>query len=51
MFSDYKTTPSAKRCSQKRGIIPVPEACRPTPVISRRKSVGKQNDCKLNITD
>jgi hypothetical protein len=39
MFSDNKTTPGAKRCNQKRSIIPVAQACRQTPVISRRKSV------------
>ena len=50
MFSDNKTTPSPKRCSQKRGIIPAARAYRPTPVISRRKSVGKVNPLHQNPT-
>ncbi len=46
MFSDNKTTSGAKRCSQKRGIIPAAPTFRPTPVIPRRKSFG---ECKGNF--
>ncbi len=42
MFSDNKTATGTKRFSQKRGNIPVARAYRPTPVIPRRKSVGKR---------
>ncbi len=47
MFSDNKTKSGAKRCSQKRGIIPAAPAFRPTPVIPRRKSVGKVRTFQL----
>ena len=43
MFFVNKTTSTSKRCKQKCGIIPARVTSRPTPVISRRKSVGKVN--------